>query len=41
VVQATARGHAALEAIAASGGNGNAAHGLLGELLDLLVDRKS
>lgn len=41
VLDATARAHAALEAIASSGGNGNTAHGLLGELLDLLVDRRS
>ncbi|MGE5601913.1 MAG: polyprenyl synthetase family protein, partial [Nitrososphaerales archaeon] len=41
VLDATARAHAALGAIATSGGNGNAAHGLLGELLELLVDRMS
>ena len=37
----TARGHAALQAIAAGGGNGSTSRGRLAELLDLLVDRKT
>ncbi len=41
VLEATTRGHAALHVIAATGSNGSASHGLLGELLDMLVDRKS
>jgi geranylgeranyl diphosphate synthase type I len=41
VAEATVRGHAALEAIAASGGNGNTSHALLGELLDTLLGRTS
>ncbi len=41
VLEATTRGHAALQVIAATGSNGSASHGLLAELLDMLVDRKS
>jgi geranylgeranyl diphosphate synthase, type I len=42
VREATARGHAALQAIAGAGSNGgSAAHAPLAELLDLLVGRKS
>lgn len=41
VEEATARGHAALETVAASGGNGAFSHGPLSELLDLLVGRRS
>lgn len=41
VLDATARAHAALQTISAGGGNGNASHGLLSELLDVLVGRKS
>lgn len=41
VKEATARGHAALAALAAHGGNGAVSHGPLSELLDLLVGRQS
>lgn len=41
VLEATARGHAALASIAAGGANGNVSHGLLAELLDVLVGRRS
>ncbi len=41
VQEATARGHAALEAIAANGSNGAVSQGPLSELLDLLVGRTS